>query len=239
MNTDLYTALAKANETIKNPSKDGSGNYGAYLTLDALLEAVRAPLAAQGISVVQDVTDDDERVYVTTRLVHASGQEIQFGPMSSPRGQNIQHAGAATTYLRRFTLGAALGVAGEADDDGQSHADQVKNPPRTSTPNPRGLSGPAARTLTGPASDKQIGMLKGVMRDQHLTEYHLNDYAKDQLGFELDPVKGLNGLTKGQASSLIEALTAVKGGITRTSTPDPDDPWAAPLVDPATGEVAR
>ena len=56
---ELYTALAKANGTIKNPTKDAQGNFGSYLTLDALLEAVRAPLAAQGLSIVQDVTDDD------------------------------------------------------------------------------------------------------------------------------------------------------------------------------------
>ena len=228
MTENLYAALAAANATIKNPGKDGRGNYGTYMTLDALLEAVRGPLAAQGLSVVQDVTDDDERVYVTSWLMHASGESIHVGPLSSPRGQNIQHTGGAITYLRRFTLAALLGVHGDTDDDGQAHADTT--PARTGTP-VGNLTGPAAKNMTGAASPKQVGMIKGLMRDQHVTEPTLNDFTLDRLGFEL-PTDGLEHLTKGQASAIIEAMIAVKGDdgkpITRTrpTSPDPDDPWA-------------
>jgi len=86
-------------------------------------------------------------------------------------------------------------------------------------------------------------MIKGLMRDQHITEAVLHDFCTEKLGFGLDPTGGVGALTKGQASAIIEALTAVKGGldkpITRTSGPVADDPWAAPLIDPATGEVAE
>jgi hypothetical protein len=227
MSAELYAALAKANEKIRNASKDGKGNYGAYLTLPALLEAVRGPLAEQGLSAVQDLTDDDERVYVTTRILHASGAEITFGPMSSPRGQNIQHAGAATTYLRRFTLAAALGIAGEDDDDGQSHADQVtRHPSQSGSRAVRAEHVAAGGDVSGPCTPKQVGMINRLMAAHHTSEPLLPDLV----GITT-PVDGLQALSKQEASTLIEALMALPKDqpIDRSKprTPDPDDPWAS------------
>lgn len=239
----IHTALATANAELTNPGKDGHANYGAYTTLAGVLDHCRPVLAKHGLFITQDVSNDDTHLIVSTTIHHASGESITFGPLTWPMVDKIQTLGGLMTYTRRYSVMAALGLSGtDDDDDGQQANHDATRTQSGSTPNPRGLSGPAARNLTGPASDKQIGMLKGVMRDQRISEVILNDYAKDQLGFELDPVKGLNGLTKGQASALIEALTAVKGGIRveRPTAPDPDDPWAtAPLIDPATGEQAR
>jgi len=230
MTTDLYTALAKANETIKNPTKDAKGNYGAYLTLDALLEAVRAPLAAQGLSIVQDVTDDDERIYVTTRIVHASGQEATFGPMSSPRGQNIQHAGAAVTYLRRFTLGAALGVAGEADDDGQGHADQVKNPATSGKRVPASRGG-RRQTPPSPAAKKYLSDLidkSGAMRDPDKWQAS----ARTILGGMAEGWDGeVDHLDADQVGYLIAAMKKYEDEkVTRSkpTAPEPDD-WTSTI----------
>lgn len=248
MTVELFTALAAANSEIKNPKKTARGAFGAYATLDAYLDALRPVYAAHGLSIVQDVTDDDERVFVTTRIVHASGAEIVCGPMSSPRGQNIQHAGAAVTYLRRFTLGAATGLAGEDDDDGQTHAQEVKNDPKK--------SGSRAVRSEARASEKQVAFLTRLMREAGVNEVILNDFAKDRFGWEL-PADGIAHLTAVHASDLIDAMTKEKkSDAAKTSrqkvagrdyTPDgsrdgsptytgPEDPWAGPLVDPFTGE---
>lgn len=205
MTDTLWSALADSMATIKNPSKDGRGNYGTYLTLDALTAAVRGPLAEHGITFRHDIDTDAEMVLVTCIVTHASGEQFDVGPVAAPRGSNIQHLMGATTYLRRLTLQSALGLAGDDDDDGQQHADQVTGPP-VHTKGPR--SGPAARaaarSAVEPATDKQLGMLKGVLRKVGV--------ERDQWLVSDKPVKILghapsDPLTKGEASALIEAVT--------------------------------
>jgi hypothetical protein len=77
--------------------------------------------------VVQEATtgasDGAWGVSVTTRLLHSSGQWIQFEPLSVPMSKADAHGvGSATTYARRYALGAALGLV--AEDDDANHATQ-------------------------------------------------------------------------------------------------------------------
>jgi len=76
------------------------------------------------------------------------------------------------------------------------------------------------------ATAKQIGLLKGTMAKQHITEVVLAEYCT-QLGFDL-PVDGLVALTKAQASVIIDALLNGAGGtVTRSSASPEDDPWVS------------
>jgi hypothetical protein len=75
------------------------------------------------------------------------------------------------------------------------------------------------------ATPKQIGLLKGTMAKQQISEAVLADFTAQQLGFEL-PVDGLTSLTKAQASVIIDALLKLKTpDITRARGPVDDDPW--------------
>ena len=77
------------------------------------------------------------------------------------------------------------------------------------------------------ATAKQIGLLKGTMAKQHITEVVLAEYCTQQLGFDL-PVDGLVALTKAQASVIIDALLNGAGGkVTRSATSPEDDPWVS------------
>ena len=223
MTENLYTALAKANESIKNPAMDAKGAFGRYLTLDALLEGVRGPLAAQGLSVVQDVSGDDERVIVTTWLLHASGESLSCGPMYAPRGQQIQHTMGAVTYLRRMTLAALLGVSGDLDDDGTAHAQNVSNAPARRGNRPQ-----------NPPSEKAAKYLDTLMKKNGIVDGpEWEKSARLILGGTAEGWDGRTAtLDATQVGFLIDAL--VKHGkeesekVTRTqpTTPDPDDPWA-------------
>lgn len=133
--SSFATALSKVQAEIKNPIKnqDNKGVQGTpkYANLeDTLSEYVRPILTKYGMSVFQSVKSDETgRVGVNTTLLHESGEFIEGDyvfcdiviPVSK-QGNKILTEGQATgvciTYLRRYSLNAALGINGDKDTDG-------------------------------------------------------------------------------------------------------------------------
>jgi hypothetical protein len=219
----LAAAWVKACAELVNPAKDAKADTGkyayTYLTLDTLLDHVRPVLARHSLAVWQDVTNDSHLVTVTTILVHASGQERAFGPMVWPITDNVQHFGGLVSYLKRYSLTAALGIAAGEDDDATQATIQSLGP-RQST------SGPLARSQsTRPASDKSIGLLKGLMREHGLSEIAVGDLA----GFT-PPEDGLPAWTQAQVSAGIDTVRewARKQAERHDGPPPGDDPWQDP-----------
>ena len=119
--TDLAGALAKAQAEIRNPSFDSTNPHfkNRYASLASHVDAVRAALPKHGLSVVQFVESPErDRVTVTTRILHASGQWIE-SCVGCASGGKVQELGSAVTYLRRYALAAICGIVGEDDDDGE------------------------------------------------------------------------------------------------------------------------
>jgi hypothetical protein len=158
-------------------------------------------------------------------------------------GRTPYTKGSELMVLETSAWGRALAALGIATKAGVASSDEIKAAEARRDGTPTGaVRGPAARAMTGQATEKQVGMLVRLMREQNVTEPILNDFAKDRLGFEL-PAEGLAKLTKGQASALIDAMTKVKAEdaakTTRSSAPLSDDPWAnLPVMGPD-GEVAQ
>jgi len=68
---------------------------------------------------VQEATTSQEGVSVVTRVLHSSGQWIEFGPFTIPLGKkDAQSVGSACSYAKRYALSAALAISAEKDDDG-------------------------------------------------------------------------------------------------------------------------
>jgi hypothetical protein len=119
---EIAGALAKAQGAMKPAVKDANNPHfkSKYADLASNVEAARAPLAENGIAVLQEATTGDRGISVATRLVHSSGQWIQFDPLTVPLSKQDAHGvGSALTYARRYALGAALGLVAE-DDDGNA-----------------------------------------------------------------------------------------------------------------------
>jgi hypothetical protein len=118
----IAVALVAVQKAMKPAIKDATNPHfkSKYADLAAVWEACREPLSAHGIFAGQNVTGDDRTTAVTTRLIHSSGQWIEFGPLVIPLNkQDAQAVGSATSYARRYSLGAALGIVAE-DDDGNA-----------------------------------------------------------------------------------------------------------------------
>lgn len=120
----IAAALAAAAPFLTHAGKDRQNPHlrNRYATLEAVVDAVREPLAAQGIAFVQAPSVCEGRVRVTTRLMHQSGEWLECSlelPVPEPKGITMAQAiGSAVTYGRRYTLAALCGVGAEEDDDG-------------------------------------------------------------------------------------------------------------------------
>lgn len=120
----FHVALVNALGDLTNPQKDGkadTGKFGyTYATLPAVLDHVRPVLAAHGLAITQDQQMADHDVAVTTTIWHTSGEHLTFGPLVGRASGDWQQTGSALTYMRRYSLLAALGIAGDDDDDAQA-----------------------------------------------------------------------------------------------------------------------
>ena len=115
----LAGALAKAQAEIEDARTRAWNPHfeKRYADLSDVWIACRAALTKHGLSVVQLPRSDDKIVTVRTVLMHSSGQWIA-GELSAPADKwTPQGIGGAVTYLRRFGLASAVGIAPRGDDD--------------------------------------------------------------------------------------------------------------------------
>ncbi len=146
--TNFAAALAKVQAEIKNPIKNqvNKGVQGApmYANLeDTLQDYVRPICSKHGISIFQSIkTDEADRVGVATTLLHESGEYIEsdfvFCKVVIPTNSNGkpiltegQATGVCITYLRRYSLNAALGINGDKDTDGSVTETPLNEEPLT------------------------------------------------------------------------------------------------------------
>lgn len=128
-------------------------------------------------------------------------------PGRTPYTRGSELMNLETSVWGRCT--ASLGIATKAgiataQDVESSKARQAEYVETSARSGP--LARAQAREAAGPASEKQVGYLRKIMREQSVTEYQLAEFARDKLGFDTPP-EGLDSLTKQQAFRLIDALT--------------------------------
>ena len=131
----LYAALVKCfgelnniekNQTATIPTKNGKSYGYNYADLGSVLVASREIIASNGLAVVQLPTrsrdGDVTLVGVATRIIHESGEWIEFDPIDMPLESNptAQTIGSALTYSRRYSFQAAFSLATVDDDGGEA-----------------------------------------------------------------------------------------------------------------------
>lgn len=128
MNTEFAGRLLRAMQVMDNPKKDktatvptkSGGKYTyKYTQLDDVLSAIRPPLLDNGLVLLQGVTGDDRLVCsVTDGETTLVMDSRPFRPTGDSQAQ-----GSYETYMRRYQLLTAFGLAGE-DDDGAASVNQ-------------------------------------------------------------------------------------------------------------------
>jgi len=122
-----YEKLLKLQAALKNPPLDGVAKMGAYsykyATLPSILDYVRTVATSCGLVVLQDVSCSNGTVGVCTIIADPESKErfelghIEAVVPAEQRMNAIQSMGSVITYLRRYSLLATLGLAGEEDTD--------------------------------------------------------------------------------------------------------------------------
>lgn len=146
----LAEALALAQGAIKPAAKDATNPHfkNRYASLGAVWEAVRGPLANNGLSVVQFCETTEYGVGLTTIIAHKSGEWMSSTFALPPQSATAQGYGGAISYMRRYALAALLGVVADDDDDVEPAArPQASKPtaaPKTAAPR-EDMSGIAER----------------------------------------------------------------------------------------------
>jgi hypothetical protein len=125
---EIAKAMAEAQNKIRPALKDGTNPHfkSKYTSIASVWESLREPMTSNGLTVWQDVTTTERGVSVDTRIVHSSGQWVEFGPLTMPVGKaDAQGFGSCISYAKRYALCAAIGiVSGDEDDDAQGTVDR-------------------------------------------------------------------------------------------------------------------
>lgn len=121
---DFDEAIASAKAEIKPVTRNKTGhNSKKYADFAAYAREVDPVLAKFGLS-YRFRTEQDERIKVTCILSHKNGHSetnTLAGPPDASGSKNaIQAIGSTLTYLQRYTLTQALGLAASDDDDGKA-----------------------------------------------------------------------------------------------------------------------
>jgi ERF superfamily len=221
--TDLVDALSELTELPRSRTANtGSYSY-SYADLGDALSAVRPKLKQHGFAITQPVCIADGLVYVTTTLLHRSGDHFESPWLGFAAPSTPQAIGSVITYGRRYSLMATLGL-GTDDDDGAAASSapvRATSAPARTAP-PRAVSAPPRDD--GP--DEPPKPTEAQSRKLHalLTKLHLSERTEKLqwiggvLGREISSTSEVTRLEAARLIDIAEELHA-------------SDPWAVPDAD--------
>lgn len=193
----LNNALSIFQGQLKPVKKDSTNPFfhSHYADLTAIWDNIRESLKANGLAVTQvtDVDPNEDKTFLTTMLLHSSGQWLSGEYLLTPVKSDPQSMGSALTYARRYALSAILGIVADEDDDAEaatSHKEQRKEAPKATKPK-KGSEEPKI-------SDAQLRKIFATASQMGYKEEEAKALMKAEFG-----VEHTKELTSSQASDLI------------------------------------
>jgi hypothetical protein len=188
--TAIAPALVAALAEIEAVRKDSQNPFlkNKYASLDAIIAASKPVLFKHKLAAMQIVNDDG----VETIIMHESGEwvgseYIKIFPEVSKGLSAAQAVGVATTYAKRYQLGAILNISTDEDTDGQYGDNKELKPAKTK---------PALQT-------DDLEKIKGIAKTIKAGAFKIEDYRK-----KYDISKECELLIAGEVQKLQEADNA-------------------------------
>jgi len=151
---NLWAALAGFTSGMTPLHPDQEGAFGRFASLAKLHLETKAGLIGNGLVVVQSAATEGNAMSVTTRLVHVERGEWMESELSfEPERSGYQSAGAALSYLRRYSMMTILGMSVRDGED----VDLTKDGPTATAKPAKGLGSP----VLDPTSDDGV-FVRGV-----------------------------------------------------------------------------
>tara|TARA_Y100000356_G_scaffold89190_1_gene74776 strand:+ start:599 stop:1039 length:441 start_codon:yes stop_codon:yes gene_type:complete len=119
---NLAVALIKFHDSGAAAKKGADNPFfkSKYASLEEVIETVRAEAGKVGLTFTQLVDFDEHHIFVTTILMHESGECVTGRtPVLTKDNTDPQKMGSGITYAKRYGLQAAFGLPSE-DDDGNA-----------------------------------------------------------------------------------------------------------------------
>lgn len=134
-NDKIIPALIKVQEQMRAiPFDKVNPHFKAkYASLSATQEIARPILAQNKLGIIQSLYSIGPDYFLESRILHESTQWVS-STLKLLGCTNMQMLGAATTYAKRYTVQALLGVSGDDDDDGNAVSQKVETNQRQSSP---------------------------------------------------------------------------------------------------------
>ncbi len=133
-----------------------------YADLGAVIETSRPILAKHGLAIVQFPVSVEDKIGVTSTLIHESGEWIEdtiFISVSDGKGlSSAQNSGVVISYLRRYSWSSILGLYADEDTDGGHPKPEAKTSEPTSKPKAEPMTLERAQAMTT-ADGKKYGDL--------------------------------------------------------------------------------
>lgn len=174
---ELATALAKAQAKLTGAKKDGlNPHYKAkFATLESVYEAIREPLAEQGLSVLQPTEFIGEKTFVRTVLLHSSGQWIDGLYPVVVQKPDPQGLGSGMSYSRRYSLMAMIGIPASDDDAEAATGRPAPMPFEKSAPKSAYAKEiPSLRPSSG-ISEKQVQRLWAIAKKHNVSKDQIKE----------------------------------------------------------------
>lgn len=214
--TEFSAAFVKAQAEIKTAIHNDFNDYfkNSFANFESIVGAIREIAAKHDLSFIQLTRSStsgehpDVLFYIVTRILHSSGQwaEGDFpvlvprSPDERPfsqddpkekksRNRNLnQEIATSVSYLKRVALQLAWGVATAQDGDGNDESQAVdERAPSDRVAAPGEIEKILKAYSKIGVTKAQVLRFSGVMKQEELTERHIDDLWK--VGQEIDAKK--------------------------------------------------
>jgi len=141
----ILPALAKVKSNLGKVTKGANNPFfkSKYADLNTHLEVVEPVLNENGLVLLQPVsTNSDGNNVVESIVFHSESGQYVSSMMTLVGETDMQKAGSAVTYARRYTLGSLLSMQA-VDDDGEASLGRKSKP---SQAKPASTSKPTAKS---------------------------------------------------------------------------------------------